>query len=182
LRRTRRQILVRTFEVLGSVLLLADVVIYFAAWRPMQTMAIAQHEQFNAARRRIFDDQEHIERLEKFKSLLPGAGQGLETVIRDHMPARRQAFSQAAKLVRRVTGQSGTELSSVAYKLDLKSTGPVERMGLAIGVLGPFPGLMKVAHALETASDFLVIRGFTIEPGENNMLNMRLDVDMYMTP
>ena len=123
-----------------------------------------------------------IERLKKFREALPGAGLRLAALERDHAPPRRQGFSQAAKLVRRVTEQSGTQLTSVAYKLDNNASGPLQRLGLVIIVAGPFPALLKFAHALETASDFIVIRSFNIAAGDNHDLVLRLAADLYLTP
>jgi hypothetical protein len=59
----------------------------------------------------------------------------------------------------------------------------MQRLGLVIIVAGPFPGLLKFAHALETASDFIVIRSFNIAAaGDTHDLEMRLTADLYLTP
>jgi Tfp pilus assembly protein PilO len=163
-------------------LVLLDVLLYFGMFRSTQALVSSEQQQFEGLRRRIYDAEVRIERLKKFREALPEAGQKLAALERDHAPPRRQGFSQAAKLVRRVTEQSGTQLTSVAYKLDTNASGPLQRLGLVIVVAGPFPALLKFAHALETASDFIVIRGFNIAAGENHDLNLRLTADLYLTP
>ena len=152
-------------------------------FRPIQALVFSEERQFTALRRRIYDGEVRIERLKKFREALPEAGKSLAEIKRDHTPPRRQGFSQAAKLVRRVTGQSGTQLTSVAYKLDTNASGPLQRLGLVIIVAGPFPALLKFAHALETASDFIEIRSFNIGAvGENHDLELRLTADLYLAP
>ena len=113
---------------------------------------------------------------------MPEAGKRLAALKRDHTPPRRQGFSQAAKLVRRLTEQSGTQLTSVAYKLDNNASGPLQRLGLVIVVAGPFPALLKFTHALETASGFIVIRSFNIAAGDTHALELKLAADLYLTP
>ena len=180
--RGHRQTVIRAFQIAGISLVLLDVLLYFGMYRSTQALVSSEQQQFAALRRRIYDGEVRIERLKKFREALPEAGQRLAALERDHAPPRRQGFSQAAKLVRRVTEQSGTQLTSVAYKLDNNATGPMQRLGLVIIVAGPFPALLKFAHALETASDLIVIRSFNIAVGETQPLQLRLAADLYLTP
>jgi Tfp pilus assembly protein PilO len=163
-------------------LVLLDVLLYFSMYRSTQALVSSEQQQFATVRRRIFDGEARIERLKKFRATLPEAGKRLASLERDYAPPRRQAFSQAARLVRRVTEQSGTQLASVAYKLDSNVSGPLQRLGLVIKVAGSFPGLLKFAHGLETASDLMVIRSFNIAVGDNRVLELRLAADLYLTP
>lgn len=133
-------------------------------------------------RRRIIDEQARTERLKEFREAFPEAGKELESFKRDHTPPRRQGFSQAAKLVRRLTEQSGIQLASVRYKLDSSTSGPLERLSLEVVVNGPFPGLLKFAHALETAGDFIAIQSFSLAEGDNGQLGLRLAAESYLTP
>ena len=159
-----------------------DVLLYFVMFRPLQARVSSEQQQFVALRQRILEDKARIERLEEFREALPKAGESLASFKRDHAPPRRQGFSRAAKLVRHATEQAGTQLTSVAYKLDNSTSGPLERLGLVINVAGPFAGLLKFAHALETASDFIVIQSFSIAPGGSGALELRLAAELYLTP
>jgi hypothetical protein len=182
LQRTRRQSVIRVFEIAGVSLVLLDVLLYFAISRPVGALVSSQQQQFTALRRRIFEAETRIEQLKKFQEALPKAGERLSEFERDHTPPRREGFSEAAKLVRRATDESGTHLVSVAYKLDSSASGPIQRLGLVINVEGPFPALLKFAHAVETASDFVVTRGFNIAQGDRDALTLRLAADLYLTP
>jgi len=179
--RNRRQTLTRAFQIAGASLVLLDVLLYFFMFRYTQTLLFSEQQQFAALRRRIFDGETRIERLKQFLAGLPGAGERLASFEQDHTPARRQAYSQASKLLRLVAEQSGAELGSVAYKRDDKSR-PLLRLGMMINVEGPFPALMKFAHGLETASDLIVIQGFNIAESDNRVLELRLAADLYLTP
>lgn len=182
MRRTHRQTVIRAFEIGGASLVLLDVLLYFVVFRPIQALASSEQQQFATMRRRIFDGEIRIERLKDFLGALPEAGERLVSFKREHTAPRRQGFSQAATLVRRATDQSGTQLTSVSYKLDNSTSGPLQRLGLVIKVEGGFPALLKFTHALETASDFIVIRSFIIAPGEGGVLGLRLAADLYLTP
>ena len=180
--RTRRQTVIHAFEIAGASLVLLDLLLYFAMFRPVQALLSSEQQQFAALRRRILEGEVRIERLKNFLDALPGAEERVVSFKRDHAPPRRQGFSQAAKLVHLVTEQSGTQLSSVSYKLDNAASGPLQRLGLVVNVVGPFPALLKFAHAFETASDFIVIRSFSIGPGDGGALGLRLMADFYLTP
>lgn len=180
--RNRRQTLTRAFQIAGASLVLLDVLIYFFMFRYTQTLLFSEQQQFAALRRRIFDGETRIERLKQFLAGLPGAGERLASFEQDHTPTRRQAYSQAAKLLRLVAEQSGAQLGGVAYKRDDKSSGPLLRLGMMVNVEGSFPALMKFAHGLETTSDLIVIRGFNIAESDNRVLELRLAADLYLTP
>jgi Tfp pilus assembly protein PilO len=152
-------------------------------YRSIQALVFSEQQQFASLRRRIFDGEARIERLKKFLVALPGAGERLSSFEREHTPPRRQGYSRASNLVRRVTEQSGTQLVNVAFKkLDDKAPGPLLRLGMEIKVGGSFPALLKFAHGLETASDLMVIRSFSIGVADNGGLELRLAADSYVTP
>jgi len=180
--KNRRQPVIRAFEIAGASLLLLDLVLYFAMFRPTQAMVSSEQKQYAALRRHILEEEARIEHLNKFRASLPEAGERLALLEQDRTPPRRQAFSQAKALVQHAAGQSGAQLVSVAYKLDNNTSGPLQGLGLAINVEGPFPALMKFAHGLETASDLLLLQSFTLQVGDGGMLELRLIEDLYLTP
>jgi len=149
---------------------------------PVQAMVSSEQEQYATLRWHILEEGARIERLNKFRATLPEVGQRLAALERDHTPPRRQAFSEAKALVRRAAEQSGAQLVSVNYKLDNNTSGPLQRLGLVINVAGPFPALLKFAHGLETASDLLLLQGFTLVVGDTGALELRLLADLYLTP
>lgn len=182
MRKTRRKIIIRASEITGAGLLALDLLLGLGMFRPFRALVSSKQQQFAAGRHRLIDDQARIDRLKNFREAFPEASKGLEAFKRDHIQARRQGFSQAAKLVRRLTEQSGIGLGSVRYKLDTSASGPLECLGLEIKVDGPFSGLLKFAHALETASDFITIQSFNIVEGDNGQLDMQLVAGYYLMP
>jgi len=181
-RKSRRQLLVRIVERVALALILLDVLLYFAMFRPVGNLVASAQQRYSATRRRIHEGQVRVERLEKFQQALPSAEEGIEAFKHDHVPPRRRGFSRAARLVRRVSEQSGIQFTNLAYRLDTGKGEPLERLGIEIDVEGSFAGLLKFAHALETASDFIVVREFSFEPGDGEALALRLAADLYLTP
>ena len=182
MRRNRRQTVTRIFQITGVFLVLLDVALYFVVYRQTQTQLSSELEQFAALRQRILDREAHIERLKKYKAGLPGTGKQLATLIQDHALHRRQAYSQAFKLLRLVEKESGAELGKVDFKRNDKASGPLLPLGAVINVEGSFPALLKFAHGLETASELLVLRSFSMTEGEDTPLQLRLVIDLYFTP
>jgi Tfp pilus assembly protein PilO len=182
LQRTLRQTVTRALEIAGASLILLDVLLYFAMFRPVHAKVSLEQQRFATLRRSIFDGEIRIEQLKEFLAELPGAGERLSSFEQDHVPPRRQGFSEAAKLLRNATGQSATQLTYVGYKLDNAASGPLQRLGLVVNVAGAFPALLKFSHALETANVFVVLRSFTIAPGERGAMAMRVTADLYLKP
>ena len=182
MRRNRRQIVTRIFQIAGISLVLLDILLYFLVYRQTQSQLTSEFEQFASLRQRIFDGEARIELLTKYKASLPGTGKNLTALVEDHTLHRRTAYSQAFKLLRLVAQESGAELGKVEFKRNDKIGGPLLPLGAAINAEGTFPQLLKFAHGLETANDLLVIRSFRITEGEDTPLQLRLVVDMYFTP
>lgn len=182
MRRNRHQVVTRVFQIAGISLVLLDVVLYFAVYRETQSQLSSELDQFVSLRQRIFDGEARIERLTRYKAGLPDTGQKLASLIEDHTLHRRTAYSQAFKLLRQVAEQSGAQLGKVEFKRNDKAGGPVLPLGVAIDAEGTFPQLLKFAHGLETASELLVIRTFSMTEGEDTPQQLRLIVDMYFTP
>ena len=182
MRRSRHQTVTRAFQIAGVSLVLLDVLLYFFVYRYTQEQLSSEQHQFASLRQRILEGETRIERLTKYREALPETGKQLASLERDHTPPRRQAYSMASELVRRIAEQSEAQLVKVAFKRDEKVSGPLQRLGIAIDVEGPFPALLKFAHGLETASDLLVLGSFTLAEGQNSLLELRLAVDLYLTP
>jgi Tfp pilus assembly protein PilO len=180
--KSRRKTLVRIVEGVAVGLVLLDVVLYFALVRPLRSMRTAEEVRYSATREHVQELKVRAARLEKFQTAVPETEDQLRAFIRSHIPPRRQGFSRAARLVRRLTEQAGVELSGVAYKLDSAADDPLERLGIEVEVEGPFPSLLNFSHALETASDFIVVREFAFEPAEGRGVALRLGADLYLTP
>lgn len=178
----RHQPVLRAFQIAGLSLLLLDLLLYAAVFRPTQALLSSEQRQFEALRRRSFQAERRIERLSNFLAALPSADERLSSFEEDHTPPRRQAYSEAAKLVRQVADASGAQLEAVAFKLEPKPSGPLQRLGIVMRATGSFPALLKLAHGLETASQLMVTRGFALAQAEHGGLELRLDTDLYLTP
>ncbi len=179
---TRRQRITRVIEILGLALLGLDVVLYFAAYRPLGSLAARGQEQLSNARRKTRNEEVRVGQLEKFRDALPGADKRIEEFEKEYAPPRRTGFSRAAHLIRQVSQDSGVQLITVAYRLDTEHKEPLERLGLDINVNGSFPNLLRFAHGMETSKDFILIRRFDFAPGNEDLLSLRLVADLYLTP
>ena len=182
MRKTRYQIVTRSFQVAGVSLLLIDGLLYFLAYQHMQSELSHQLQQFASLRQSIFDSQARIERLTKSRAALPETGKKLASLVENHTAPRRQMYSQASKLVHLVAEQSGAQLDKVAFKEDTKSTGPLLRLAVFIDIQGSFQELLKFAHGLETAGELLEMRSFSLSEGKESPLELRLAADLYVTP
>lgn len=182
MRRQRRKFLIQVAKRVALALALADVALYFGMVRPLDRLAVGEWQRLNLVRSRVQEMQARVARLEKIQDALPGAKDELKGFLRSHVPSRRQGFSRAFRLVQRLTDQSGVQLADIPrYRLDSAENEPFQRLGIEIIVEGPFASLLKFEHALETASDLILVRGFSLESGENRLLRLHLTADLYLS-
>jgi len=172
----------RIAETAGLGLVVLDVALYFAVYRPLGSQVASEQQRYAEARQTAREEQVRVDRLKKYQAALPQAGKRLEDFSSNHAPSRRRGFSAAAHLIRRVADAAGVQPPTVAYRLDTKHHDPLERLGLEISAAGRYRDLLKFAHALETANDFILVREFSFAPGDNGALSLRLVADLYLTP
>jgi len=182
-RKSRRQIINRIIETTGIGLVALNVLVFFAVYRPLGEKVGAETRRHTELRQGIRNLQVRVDLLKKFEAALPRAGKGLEDFTTNRIPPRQEAFSTAARLVHKVADASGVKVSTLAYRLDTEHHDPLEQLAMQIDVQGQYSSLLKFSHALETASNFLLVREFTITSGEENgALGLRLGADLYLTP
>ncbi|MGH9470255.1 MAG: hypothetical protein ACRD1N_07930 [Terriglobia bacterium] len=165
------------------VLLVAlDALAYFALNRPLARLVAQEQQRFSAVRLQWLREKTRLAYLEKRDAALPGEDRQLRGFLEQHVPERREGFSRAALLINRLTQQSGVELAGISYTLDKSKGEPFEHLGVKVQLQGPFTGLLQFEHALETASDFIVVRGFKFEGSQNGLLGLNLNADLYLMP
>lgn len=182
MRKKRRQFVERVVAAAGAGLVALDVVVYLAAYRPLASDIVAAQQHYTQARSGARIQQARVNQLEKFKAALPQAGELFEDFASHRTSPRRRAFSTAAQLLRTSAQTAGVGPPSVSYKVDSKHHDPLKRVGLEITTEGTYKGLVKFAHALETANDFLLVRGFSLAIGDKGVLTLKLFADLYVTP
>jgi Tfp pilus assembly protein PilO len=164
-------------------LVVLDLVVFFAVYRPLGYKLDAEARRHTELRQTIRNQQVRVDLLKKFEAALPVAGKGLEDFMTNRTPSRREAYSTAGHLIYKVADAAGIKVTTVVYRLDTTHHDPLERLGLDISAQGPYAGLLKFSHALETANDFILVREFNITPGdEMGALGLRLGADLYLTP
>jgi Tfp pilus assembly protein PilO len=182
MRRDRRKVLIRFFERAALGVVILDAVAYFAAVRPLHSRLAATESSYHRVLEQVQQRQERVERLEKFQKNLPTAHEQLKTFLNDHVPSRRHAFSDAARLIRVLTTQSGVQLDNVSYKLTSEKDEPLERLRLSVTVEGPFTNLLKFAHTLESAQQLILLRNFTFATGQGSTVSLQVGAELFLTP
>ena len=181
MRKSRRQIVIRIIEAIGFGLVALNILLYFGLYRPIGNQISAEEKHHRELRQEVRDLQGRVDLLGKFQRELPETAKQLEDFTKNRTPERRQGFSTAAHLIQKVAEEAKVKTSSVGFHLDTMHDEPLERLGLDISAQGPYTGLLKFSHALETANDFMLIREFTITPLEGGSLDLHLTADFYMT-
>lgn len=177
-----RRTLIPVFEVAAIVVVLLDVALGFAAvWARRQRDST--HELLADTRRRVAAERARISSLETFQAQLPDAEDQLEQFQSDHVPPRREAYSEASELVRDVAEKSRVKFAGVQYKLDTKQESPYfMRIGMDVGLDGVYPNLVAFCHGLETAADLVVVRSLVFTTGQGGGLALKVAADLYITP
>ena len=179
---TRRKLFVSILEGLTVVLVLLDLVVYFAVLSPLKDRVQSEQKRHIQTRVSLAPEQSRVALLARYASELPTADTQVHEFLEKHVPSRRRGYSTAASLVSKLTEESGVQLTGIGYKLEPEHKNPLEWLRLDVSVEGGFKNILDFAHGLESADDFVVIRSFTLDLGEGSSLNLRLGADLYMTP
>ena len=179
---SRRRVLAQKLLKALLVLILLDAAAYFLVNRPLEVWVKDTEDRFTATRREWLQAKIRAARLEKRAAALPVANQQIDAFIQKRIPPRRQGFSKAARLVQDLSQQAGVQLDSLSYRLQEKRTTPLDDLEINVAIEGDFPKLMVFTHALETSQDFVVIREFRFEEGDQGVLGLHLIADLYLLP
>ena len=182
MRKSRRKTIIRVLEVAGVGLVLLDLVVYLAVYHPLEQDVVDQEFQYSQVRERIREEQSRLERLEEFQAAVPGSGERWESFTEEQIPPRRRGYSAAAHVIHQAASDSGVQYPGIVFRQDSRHNEPLIRLGAEISTVGPYPAVLKFIHTLETASTFVLIRGFNLTPGDNGALNLRIAADFYVTP
>jgi len=180
--RSRRKAFIRICERAAVGLAVLDVVVYFAAVRPLRSRVAAEESSYHRVLQQVEQRQDHVDHLVSFKKNLPHADEQLKSFLGEHVPSRRHAFSEAARLVRLLTTQSGVQLNNVSYKLTSEKNEPFERLRISVAVAGPYSNLLKFAHALESAPQLILLRDFTFSTSQGTIVSLDVGAELYLTP
>lgn len=182
MRRERRKKIIRFFEAAALAAVAIDLAVYFLAVRPLRDKVAQAEDSYHQASMRIQLQKVQVARLEKLQATLPAADDKLQDYLKEHVPSRQRVFSDAARLVRMLTQNSGVKLDNVSYKLNSEKGEPFDQLGLDVTVEGSFTNLLKFAHSLETSDDLILVRNFTFAAGQGNTVNLRVGGVLYLTP
>jgi Tfp pilus assembly protein PilO len=180
MRLSQSRLAARILERVAIALVLLALGAWLVVVRPFEDKLLAEQQVYRNARQQKLAAEARVARLEKIR--VTDADAELKGFVSEHMPPRRRSFSKAADLVRRLTEESGVQLSGVSYRLGEVKGEPLQRLGIEVNVQGSFPNLMGFAHAVETSPDFLVLRGFSLETEDGGTLALRMAADLYLTP
>ncbi|PYV11285.1 MAG: hypothetical protein DMG23_04735 [Acidobacteria bacterium] len=182
MRRNRRKVFFRIMEGAAVGLVVLDALLYGALLRPLRRAAAEKKQEVGQTRSRIQDETMRVESLKRYLAALPTASADIKAFVHEHVPPRRWIFSRASGLVRRLAEQSDLQLSPVSYRLDSSPAEALERLGVELTVEGTFSNLLRFAHSLETANEFILVRDFTFQPGEKGRLALRMTAELYLEP
>jgi Tfp pilus assembly protein PilO len=182
-RKSKRQVVNRIFEVAAVILVALDVVAFFAFYRRLAVGGNEDARRAEGLRQTLRMEQVRVDWLKKYEAALPETGKGLDDFAASRVPSRREGYSTSAHVIYKAADAAGVKVSTLAFREEKGQHDPLERLSVEINAQGPYGGLLKFSHALETADVFMLVRDFTIAPGgENGAIGLRLDADVYLTP
>jgi hypothetical protein len=143
----------------------------------------AERDSYSNLRSQVAAQEILVKRLRGTIATLPVTEGQVKLFLEDHVPSRREGFSRATQLIWSLKDEAGVQLEGVSYKPTKTAVDePLQPLGAEITLGGTFSNLISFAHSLETADDFVVVRGLNFAPGEGGKLNLHLSADFYISP
>jgi hypothetical protein len=174
----------RTAIRIGLLLVVLDAVAYLVIERSLADLVAREEQQFVSTRLQLRGQRLALLRIQQRVNALPAEEKQLRGFMEKHIPRRREGYSRAAVLIENLTQRSDVELSGIGFGRvdDQQTDGPFRVLTVNANVQGPFANLLNFSHGLDTASDFLVVRSFKFETGNQGVLGLRLTADLYLMP
>jgi hypothetical protein len=126
--RHRRKLLMRIAEAVAVGLVVLNLVLYFALVRPLRNMRLAAESESSATRTRVQEAKARVSRLEQYRVDVPKSETELKEFLAQHVPERRQGFSHAARMVRKMSEDSKSADRGCHCRAGRLAT-PLARMG-----------------------------------------------------
>jgi len=180
--RHKRRLLINIAEATAGILVVVNAALYLALVRPLKSMRASAERETAATRFRVKATKERADRLEQYRVDVPRSESEVKDFIAEHIPGRRQGFSHAARLMRKMSEDSKVRLTGVSYKLLGAGDAPLAHMALEFDVEGAFADMLRFIHTLETTGDFLEVRSFSFSPGETRSIGMHVGANLYLKP
>jgi Tfp pilus assembly protein PilO len=174
----------RTAIRIGLLLVALDGIAYLVIYRSVSNLVAREEQQFAATRLQLRSHQAALLRIQRRVDALPVEEQQLRGFVEKHIPRRREGYSRAAVLIENLTQRTGVQFSGIGFGRvqDQETDGPFRVLTISVNVQGPFASLLNFSHGLDTATDFLVVRGFKFESRAQGVLGLRLMADLYLMP
>lgn len=180
--RHRRIFWTHVVEAAAVGLAVLGLVLYLAVVRPLRNMRLQAETESRVTRNRVAEGKQRVARLEQYRVDVPKSNDELKEFLAKHVPERRQGFSHAARMLRKMSEDSKVRLTGVAYKLSGPGEDPLARMGLEFDVEGSFADVLRFTRALETSDDFLSVRSFSLNPAESRTIAMHVGAQLFLKP
>jgi Tfp pilus assembly protein PilO len=171
---------IRTLESAGLALALLDVFVWLGVVRVYDAKLETAQESLESTRREWQQEKVRVAQLDRIK--VKDADDQLDAFLQERVPPRKKSFSHAGRLVARLSKEANVQLNALSYRLNSAKGEQLKWLGMEVSVTGPFPSLLRFMHAVETTSDLLVVRGFSLESGDQGNLELRLTADLYVMP
>ncbi len=179
--RQRRKALLRLAERLAMGLVALDILMYFALFRPLRSRLLDSYSTYSKTYAAILSDRAELEAMTRLKAELPTSNANFNKFLGNHIPPRREGFSDAMELLRKLSHDSGMQIDAVSYKLHDNKLEPLDRLGIRIEVEGTFAQVLRFVNEIETNKDFLQVRQFMFQLGDSGVLDLKMEADLYLT-
>lgn len=180
--RNFRKVVKLVIEITALVVIAADLALAVGLVL-VSSRVRSERELHTSLSDQVRAEQSVVAHLQKTVDTLPMTEGQIRLFLDNHVPSRREAFARATRLIWALKQKSGVQLNGVGYKRDQRAQDqPLQRLALEVSLEGSFPNLLNFAHLLETASDFVVVRGCSFNPGEGGKLGLHVSADFYTTP
>jgi len=142
-----------------------------------------EREVYRTLRNQVTAQEMLVKRLRQTITALPVTEGQVKLFVENHVPSRREGFSRATHLIWSLKEEADVQLEGVSYKPTKSGVDePFQPLATEITLEGTFPNLVSFAHSLETADDFVLVRGLNFTPGEGGKLSLHLSADFYISP
>lgn len=165
-----------------AIVLLANVLIYLVAVRPLAMKSTGAADRATAAAAALRVGERELAQADALVKGKAQADEQLDAFYKHVLPtdmtaARRMTYASLPGLARKAGVRYDARTTTVE---SVDRSGRLEKMGIRMVVEGDYDGLRQFIYALETGSEFVVIDAVTLVEGNGDApLHLTVDLSTY---
>ncbi len=167
-------------QIWTAILAAADLLLLgflYSPWSPSRKHALRKREQIES---RMSSLRRQVMEMQKLQATIRRDRQEAGQFVRGAMPDRERLYSTTLAALNRLAKDNQVELSDVHFHPRSRAGAGVREIGIAGGLNGAYPNLVRFLNAVERAPQFFLIRQIALAGRQSSSGNQTIRLQIAL--